>query len=170
VTHDQVEALSLGDRIAVMKDGEIVQCDTPSRIYDDPTSVFVGSFIGSPAMNFVDGALRRDGGGAAVEVRGARIPLARAPQTGDGVGVVVGIRPEHIAVRSAPAPDAVRARVVVLEPIGPQKLLTVRAGEATLKVTTSVEFHADPGAEVWLRFEPARIRLMDARTGDALGG
>jgi multiple sugar transport system ATP-binding protein len=169
VTHDQVEALSLGQRIAVIRGGQVVQCDTPGRVYDAPANRFVGGFIGSPPMNFLDATLRRDGAGVVVEVQGARIPLPRAPRAADG-GVVVGIRPEHIAVQPAPAPDGVRARVVVLEPLGPQALLTVRAGAETLKVTAPVEFHAEPGAEVWLRFDPARIRLMDARTGDALAG
>jgi multiple sugar transport system ATP-binding protein len=169
VTHDQVEALSLGQRIAVIRGGGVVQCDTPARVYDAPANRFVGGFIGSPPMNFLDATLRRDGASAAVEVQGARIALPRVPQATDG-SVVVGIRPEHIAVQPAPSPDGVRARVVVLEPLGPQTLLTVRAGTETLKVTAPVEFHAEPGAEVWLRFDPARIRLMDARTGDALGG
>jgi multiple sugar transport system ATP-binding protein len=170
VTHDQVEALSLGQRIAVVRNGRIVQCDTPGRVYDAPANRFVGGFIGSPPMNFLDAALRREAGAAVVDVQGARIPLPHAPRTTDGAAIVVGIRPEHIAVETGAAPDAVRARVVVLEPIGPQKLLTVRAGEETLKIATSVEFHADPGAEVWLRLDPARIRLLDARTGDALDG
>lgn len=171
VTHDQVEALSLGDRVAVMKDGEIIQCDTPARIYDAPANRFVGSFIGSPPMNFLDGTLRAVNGQFVVESHGARIPLPRAREikglAADG-NVLVGIRPEHIDVVAAPAAEAIPARVVVLEPIGAQQLLTVRVGEETMKVTTPPEFQAEPGQQVWLRLNPERIRLMDVQTASAI--
>ena len=75
VTHDQVEALSLGDRITVMKDGEVVQCDTPARIYDAPATRFVGGFIGNPPMNFVGGRVRAADGGSAVEIGGVAVPV-----------------------------------------------------------------------------------------------
>jgi len=171
VTHDQVEALSLGDRIAVMLEGEIVQCDTPARIYNAPANRFVGSFIGSPPMNFLSGTLRTVDGRLTIERDGARIPLPPARKVTaapvDGT-VLVGIRPEHIEVTAAPAPEAIAGRVVVLEPIGAQQLLTVRVGGDTVKVTTSPEFQADAGEQIWLRFNPDRIRLMDAHTGAAL--
>jgi multiple sugar transport system ATP-binding protein len=168
VTHDQVEALSLGGRIAVMKEGKIIQCDTPARVYDAPANRFVGSFIGSPPMNFLEATLRgRDGARRIVEVAGVPIPLPGAGPDHEGP-VVVGIRPEHIAVSRTPDAGTLPGTVVVLEPIGPQTLLTVRAGGAVLKVTAPVEFDAAPGADVWLRCDPARIRLIDARTGDAV--
>ena len=171
VTHDQVEALSLGDRIALMKDGEIVQCDTPGAIYDRPATRFAGSFIGSPPMNFLAGTVRRRNGSLVVETEGAGIPLAgasaRATGGGDG-SVLLGIRPEHIEALRAPAAGSVAARVVVLEPIGPQNLLTVQVGSELLKVTAPADFYADPGQQVWLRLDPARIRLMDPQSGEAL--
>lgn len=169
VTHDQVEALSLGERIAVMKEGKIVQVDTPARVYDAPANQFVGGFIGSPPMNFLEGRLTSTDGRRFVEVGDARIALASGtgPSVPDG-HILLGIRPEHIRVVMAPEPDAIPARVFVLEPIGSQQLLTVEAGGETLKVMTPVEFHAAPGAPVWLRLQPERIRLMDARTGGAL--
>jgi multiple sugar transport system ATP-binding protein len=171
VTHDQVEALSLGERIAVMRDGAVVQCDTPARVYDAPVNRFVGSFIGSPPMNFLEGKLRGDAGGRSVEVQGVRIPLpADAGVPPGGPDVHLGIRPEHITVGLTPASGALPARIVVLEPIGSQTLATARAGDDLLKITVPVEFHAETGREVWLRFDPHRIRLMDARTGAALSG
>ncbi len=170
VTHDQVEALSLGERIAVMKEGTIVQCDTPTRVYDAPANRFVGSFIGNPPMNFLEGTARALDGRRVLEVAGARIPLvAGRSQGGRSTGaLLLGIRPEHISVVHEPAADAIHARVVVLEPLGPQHLLTVRAGAEIVKVTVPVEFHAEPSAQVWLRLDPARIRLMDPATGEAL--
>jgi multiple sugar transport system ATP-binding protein len=166
VTHDQVEALSLGDRIAVMKDGEIVQCASPGEIYDRPASRFVGGFIGSPPMNFLTGTVAHSNGAMRVDVGGASIPLpAGAPLAGE---TTIGIRPEHIAVEFAPAPAAVPASVVVLEPIGSHQLLTAQVGNDLIKVAVPTEFDADPGTQVWLRFDPRRVRLMDPRTGQAV--
>ncbi|MDR7418080.1 MAG: ABC transporter ATP-binding protein [Armatimonadota bacterium] len=172
VTHDQIEALSLGERIAVMKDGQIVQCDAPARVYDLPANRFVGSFIGSPPMNFLDGTLRAGPDGAVVEVQGARLRLPpRAAGAGRGdMPVHVGIRPEYIALSLTPVADAVAGRVVVLEPIGSQMLVTVRAGADLIKVTAPVEFHAEADREVWMRLDPSRVRLMDVRSGEALDG
>jgi len=168
VTHDQVEALSLGDRIAVMRDGELVQVGTPSAIYNAPASRFVGGFIGAPPMNFLTGTIGRADGRLQVHIGGASIPLpggAGLPEQGT---VTIGIRPEHIAVDFAPSPAAVPARVSVLEPVGPHQLLTAQVGRDTVKVSVPPEFAAEPGREVWLRFDPARMRLMDAATGRAL--
>lgn len=167
VTHDQVEALSLGDRISVMKDGQLVQVDAPDRVYDLPATHFVGSFIGSPPMNFLVGTLRSSDGVAALETAGVRLAISGLPPRGAGQ-VLIGIRPEHIAVERAAFQDGVPATIVVVEPIGPQKLLTVQVGSSTLKVTTPVEFAVAQGERVWLRFDPARIRLMDPHTGLAL--
>ncbi|HEV8354754.1 MAG TPA: ABC transporter ATP-binding protein [bacterium] len=169
VTHDQVEALSLGDRIAVMKDGEIVQCDTPARVYDSPATRFVGSFIGSPPMNFIEGTLQRFDGTLAVVAESVRIPLPPTlrPHTGAGP-VVVGIRPEHIAVGGEAAADAIPATIIVVEPIGPQQLLTIQVGKTLLKASVPAESSIAEGQAVWLRFEPSRIRLMDAGSGVAL--
>ncbi len=170
VTHDQVEALSLGDRIAVMRDGQIVQCDTPGRIYDTPATRFVGEFIGTPPMNFLPGELVLDDGGPAVLVAGVRIPLPGAAAAGRPGPVDVGIRPEHLEVLPASAPGALPAEVVVVEPLGPAQLVTARVGRQTVKVTVPADAAVASGQRVWLRPTPSRIRLMDAATGDALPG
>lgn len=167
VTHDQVEALSLGDRIAVMKDGKIVQLDIPDRVYDSPATRFVGSFIGSPPMNFLEGTIRSSDGARAVETAGVRVEYHGVP-FGRRDAVLIGIRPEHIAVEQSHVAGGIPAAVVVVELIGPQKLLTVQVGSSTLKVTTPVDFAVDQGQRVWLRFDPSRIRLMDPQTGDAI--
>lgn len=168
VTHDQTEALSLGDRIAVMKDGEIVQCASPTEIYDRPASRFVGGFIGTPPMNFLEGVLRRCNGSVAVETSGGAIPLAAGGLPALDGSVVVGIRPEHIDVLAQPQPGSLPAEIVVAEPAGPTQLLTVQAGPQILKVTVSSDLPVQPGTQVWLRLNPARIRLMDPSTGQAL--
>jgi multiple sugar transport system ATP-binding protein len=170
VTHDQTEALSLGDRIAVMQEGAVVQCASPTEIYDRPANRFVGGFIGTPPMNFLDGTLIRRNGHAAVQTGGVVIPLAAVP-AGAGEGpVLVGIRPEHMEVLAAPHPDALPAEIVVAEPTGPTQLLTAQFGRQLLKVTVAADAEVRPGTRVWLRLNPARIRLMDPATGLALGG
>ncbi|MDR5684260.1 MAG: ABC transporter ATP-binding protein [Armatimonadota bacterium] len=168
VTHDQVEALSLGDRIAVMKDGEIVQCDTPSRIYDDPASVFVGSFIGSPPMNFLRGAVDAADGTPVVRVGDASLlvpaPYRTAVAAYRGREVLVGVRPEHIR----PGDGPLAGEVMVTEPLGPHKLVTVRVGDEMLKVSVGAEDPAEPGQRVRLNPEPGRMRFMDPTTEQAL--
>jgi multiple sugar transport system ATP-binding protein len=168
VTHDQVEALSLGDRIAVMRDGKIVQCDGPEQVYDRPANQFVGSFIGSPPMNFLTATASAADGRRALEVAGVRLALPDGGRAHLEGPVVLGIRPEHIVVGFGASSDAIPGQIVVSEPIGPQKLLTVRVGDQMLKVTTPPDLAADHGASVWLRLDPARLRFMDPRTGDAL--
>ena len=167
VTHDQVEALGLGERIAILQRGRVVQQDTPSRIYDRPANRFVGGFIGNPPMNFLDGRAGLADGRPVVEIGGRPVAL---PQTVAPGPVLVGIRPEHISVSLQPGVDGIAARVVVLEPLGPQTLLTVEVDRQVVKVSVAPEFRADPDTPIWLRLDPARIRLMDARTGDALPG
>jgi multiple sugar transport system ATP-binding protein len=167
VTHDQVEALSMGDRIAVMNKGHIDQLGNPLEVYDNPADTFVGGFIGSPPMNFLDAevsvgdapTVRLSGGSFAFP--GDAAPLA-------GHKLLLGIRAESIGVETAPGDGLVRASVVVLEPLGSHNLLTVRSGEDTLKVAVSPELFPQPESDVWLRLEPARIRWMDRDTGVAI--
>jgi multiple sugar transport system ATP-binding protein len=157
VTHDQIEALSMGDRIAVMKDGEIVQVDTPTVIYDRPATVFVGSFIGSPPMNFMK-CVARDG--TAV---GDGWQIAGPPGM-DGKSLLLGIRPENIRIGEGP----LRGRVVVSEPLGSHTLLTVMVGQDSLKVVAPADDVFRPDQTLQLAPEPHKIRWMDETTGKAV--
>jgi len=157
VTHDQIEALSMGDRIAVMKDGEIVQIDTPSIIYDRPASVFVGSFIGSPPMNFLKSTARN---GDAVG-DGWQVP---GPPGMDGKPLLLGIRPENIRIGQGP----LRGRVVVAEPLGSHTLLTVQVGKDVLKVVAPADDVFRPDQALQLAPEPHKIRWMDEASGKAI--
>jgi multiple sugar transport system ATP-binding protein len=166
VTHDQVEALSLGDRIAVMNQGRIVQHDTPTRVYAEPTSRFVGGFIGNPPMNFLAGRL---GGNGRPELRigehAIELPAgAAAAASGE---TLVGIRAENIVPATEPSPGAVPARTQVVEPLGSHLLLTAAIGEQLLKVIAPVDFPAQPNRDLWLRLEPAKLRLFEL-DGDRL--
>jgi multiple sugar transport system ATP-binding protein len=171
VTHDQVEALSLGDRIAVMKSGRIVQCDVPMKIYDDPASVFVGGFIGTPPMNFLKGVVSADGA-PQVTIGESRImpakALAPALAARRGQDILLGIRPENLVFASPAQGNTVRGPVVVVEPLGSHKLVTMRVGGETIKVSVPPDQAVMPRDEVWLHLDADKIRWMDAASGEAI--
>ncbi len=157
VTHDQIEALSMGDRIAVMREGQIVQLDTPSALYDRPADVFVGSFIGSPPMNILKARARNGTAvGDAFEVPG--------PPGMDGKEMLLGIRPENIKIGEGP----LRGRVLVVEPLGSHALLTVMVGNESIKVVAPADTTLRADEELRLAPEPHKVRWMDAASGKAL--
>ncbi len=169
VTHDQVEALSMGDRIAVMNSGRIVQVDSPLEVYDNPRERFVGSFVGTPPMNFLDAAVVAEDGGPVVRLSGGSFPYTGSHA--DSLAkrqLVLGIRAENVRVHKEPAPGRISATVLVLEPLGSHNLLTVRSGEDTLKVSAPADMFPAMDSEVWLEIEPERIRWMDRDTQTAI--
>ncbi|MGQ9767711.1 MAG: ABC transporter ATP-binding protein [Anaerolineae bacterium] len=170
VTHDQVEALSLGDRIAVMRSGEILQVDAPITVYDRPAAHFVGSFIGTPPMNFL--SAQATDGGAAVAVEGALLALpdeaARGLQRAGVTEVWLGIRAENIEPTGEPSPAALPGRILVAEPLGSHNLLTVRVGSALVKVNARADASFRANQEVWLKLDADKVRLFDKTTGRAL--
>jgi multiple sugar transport system ATP-binding protein len=169
VTHDQVEALSMGDRIAVMNAGRIVQLDSPLEVYDHPADTFVGGFVGTPPMNFLAAELSADGAsGPIVNLSGGSFPAGTSADGLSGRKLILGIRAESIEVEPASADGLIEATVVVVEPLGSHNLLTVRSGEDMLKVSTSPRLFPEPDSSVWLRLEPNRIRWMDPETGLAV--
>jgi multiple sugar transport system ATP-binding protein len=168
VTHDQVEALSMGDRIAVMNAGRIVQLDSPLAVYDHPADTFVGGFVGTPPMNFLAAEIAADGAGPVVNLSGGSFPGDPSAAELAGRKLVLGIRAESIVVEPGPGDGLIEATVVVVEPLGSHNLLTVRSGDDLLKVSTSPRLFPEPDSSVWLRLEPSRIRWMDSETGSAL--
>src|SRR5205807_5411994 len=126
VTHDQVEAMTMADRIAVMNEGRIEQLGAPLELYDRPANLFVAQFIGSPAMNVIDGQLRSANG----EALGSRWPVSPAARGADGQAVKYGIRPEHLQLGR----DGVPAEVVVVEPMGHETELLVKINDIDLIV------------------------------------
>ncbi|CAN5698202.1 ABC transporter ATP-binding protein [soil metagenome] len=177
VTHDQVEALSMGDRIAVMRAGKIVQVGDPLDIYDAPVDRFVGGFIGNPPMNFLSARLERvDGGVEAVLGDAGRLRLEDPPaELSERAGgeVMIGIRAENIEVgrvgQAGAANGAVRGRCLVIEPLGSHNLLTVALGDSHIKATTRPDYVIGPDEEVTLHIDARHIRWLDAATGTAIG-
>ena len=132
VTHDQVEAMTMADRIVVMHDGVVEQIGTPLELYDRPDNLFVAQFIGSPAMNVVNGTVRRANGGAWVEAAGGDALAARAYRRhADGQAVAYGVRPEHLSLAEA-AERYRAAEVIVVEPTGAETELLRQAGDAQI--------------------------------------
>ena len=176
VTHDQIEAMTLGHRIVVMKDGEIQQIDTPMRLYDEPVNAFVAGFIGSPAMNFLRGRVIRDGG-LMLDTGSARLPLGNAGSDTriaalDGRDLVVGLRPENLVPVGdhATATDpSFSARLDLVEPVGNEIFLNLRLGETALVARVPPQPIAAIGEDVRLSFKPERLHLFDAQTQQRIG-
>ncbi|MDE3175453.1 MAG: ABC transporter ATP-binding protein [Pseudomonadota bacterium] len=168
VTHDQVEALTLADRIAVMKSGVIQQFATPHEIYHRPANLFVAGFIGSPAMNVVEGALRQRDGAWTFEAPGlsvdlTRYPFAAAPKAGDAT---LGVRPEHFGLGAAPPHGCAQSgKVTIVEPMGGEAVLwsTFAGRPATLKVAGDTTVKV--GDDLQFFFDVARASLFDTASG-----
>jgi multiple sugar transport system ATP-binding protein len=161
VTHDQIEAMTMADQIVVMHDGRIEQTGSPLDLYDRPANRFVAGFIGSPAMNFIDG---RQQDGALVAGNGARLPIAGATAANDGRSMVYGIRPEHLDL----ADDGFEAEVVVIEPTGSETQLFARLGEQEI-VAIFRERHAfEPGQKIRLKPRAPVAHLFDASSGQRI--
>ncbi|MCA0401819.1 MAG: ABC transporter ATP-binding protein [Proteobacteria bacterium] len=169
VTHDQVEAMTLGSRICIMKDARIQQFGTPRDLYQNPANLFVAGFIGSPAMNFIPVSPRRAGQELAFSLNAAETQTITlpAPPGAATADLVLGIRPEEITL--APAQGAGEAgldcEILMVEPTGPDTLLSVMINGA--KVQARVPPHVDfrPGERVRLALSPARMMLFDPGTG-----
>jgi len=162
VTHDQVEALSLGDRVAVMRVGQIVQLGGPLEVYDNPADTFVGGFIGSPPMNFLNGIVVSGSDGTQLRIEDSMIEAPAGAPEGQ---TRVGIRAEAIQLTDGSAKGTIPARIDVVEPLGSATLLTVEVGQQEIKVQVPADHPVKSGDEIHLRLPPESIRLYDPETG-----
>ena len=163
VTHDQIEAMTMADEIVVLRDGRVEQIGAPLELYDRPANLFVAGFIGSPAMNFLRGTYRTDGGRAHVVLpAGARVP---SPVTGpaDGTAVVVGVRPEHLSL--AEDGEGLCGEIAVVEPTGADTHVVVRAAEQDVLAVFRERHPFRPGERIALRPDLARTHLFEASGG-----
>ncbi|WP_431273386.1 ABC transporter ATP-binding protein [Variovorax ureilyticus] len=167
VTHDQIEAMTMADRIVVMHDGAVEQIGTPLELYDRPDNLFVAQFIGSPAMNVIEGTVRRNDGVSFVEAQGERWPVPAGTSAADGQLVHYGIRPGDITL-SAPE-NGVPARVVVVEPTGAETELLVQVGGASLTLAVHGRVDAQPDQIVGLAISGGSVHLFDRQSGLRLG-
>jgi multiple sugar transport system ATP-binding protein len=166
VTHDQIEAMTLADRIAIMKNGVIQQLDDPHTIYNKPVNLFVAGFIGSPTMNFLSGKLT--GGTVALET--VNIPLGGYPMQKaiDGSSVVLGVRPEHVSVGedARKMPFTIESEIEIVEPMGSDTVAWTKVGGQQLTFRAAAEVPLQPGQKILVGFDPARGSLFDATSGN----
>jgi multiple sugar transport system ATP-binding protein len=168
VTHDQIEAMTMADRIVVMNAGRIEQIGRPLDLYDRPANLFVASFLGSPSMNFAEGVLVSGAGGLALKLAdGTEVALPQTPASAKtGAKVTLGIRPEHIETLAPP--DGVSMEVEVVEPTGAETHLYGKIGGSTWCVTTRQRSTIEPGQRVALRLPIGHIHLFDTESGRRL--
>ncbi len=160
VTHDQIEAMTMADKIVVMHDGIVEQIGAPLELYDRPANRFVAGFIGSPAMNFIDGQLSE---GGIVLPSGAVLPLDARPNLSNGAKLTYGIRPEHLQLAPAGTHGAIPATVSVLEPTGSDTTLLVKAEGGGMTVVLRERVALKPGEAVALKPTAGQVHLFDAQ-------
>ena len=174
VTHDQIEAMTLGDKVAVMKDGIIQQFGTPKQIYNDPANRFVASFIGSPPMNFIPVRVKRQADclQAVLESGQSRceLPLALSDAGLEDRELILGIRPEQIVLASNELTHlpTLRAEVQVVEPTGPDTLVFVNINNTKVCCRLAPDSDPDSGQNLTLQFDSSKVLLFDANTGERL--
>jgi multiple sugar transport system ATP-binding protein len=163
VTHDQVEAMTMGDRIGVLNKGKIIQVGRPSEIYNNPRNTFVAGFVGSPAINLLDGKLA--GGNAVMGANHFSLPITSKAAASDGA-YVFGVRPEDVKVESG-AP--VEARVHDIENHGIEKILTLRVGQTLVRAGVPAKVNVAVEDAVRFGWNPGKIMIFDAKSGMNLG-
>ena len=170
VTHDQVEAMTMADRIALMHQGKLQQCAPPKRVYDHPENQFVAGFIGSPPINFMEGVLTPEG---ILDLKEFRMDLPdetrRTLSEATGKEVVVGVRPQDVVVhKEEGAPGSVPVEVYTTEPMGDVTILDLKVGDIVLKVVVPPDDEAREGQRVYVSFPVHKIHVFDAETGDVI--
>ena len=175
VTHDQIEAMTLADRIVVMHDGIVEQIGSPLELFDKPGNLFVAQFIGSPSMNVMNGVLKKSGGVACVDVAGQLWPVAANAGGSEGQAVSYGVRPGDLSIvedgpaRGATSGQTIAAKVIVVEPTGAETELLLQVGEHQLVLVMHGRTTAQPDDVVHLSVDSAKTHLFDAASGVRLG-
>jgi multiple sugar transport system ATP-binding protein len=164
VTHDQIEAMTMADKIVVMHDGIVEQIGSPLELYDKPDNQFVAGFIGSPAMNFLKGKVTANGSASFEGPNGIKLPLKSAPANSNGQPVVYGVRPEHFTI----ADDGADAEILVVEPTGSETQVYAKLGGEQVVAVFRERHQFNPGDKIRLKPEPSLVHLFDESTGKRL--
>jgi multiple sugar transport system ATP-binding protein len=172
VTHDQLEAVTMADRIAVMNLGVMQQYATPDEIYSHPVNTFVAGFIGSPAMNMLRGHVVTENDGTAIAGEGGwRLPLDRGPARralASNGHVIVGVRHRNVLLSRHAKPGWMEGRIYTVEPTGDLTYVHVKLGDHLLVASADADFRADPDSPIWITFDQAHLHLFDAETEQLL--
>jgi multiple sugar transport system ATP-binding protein len=167
VTHDQIEAMTMADEIVVMQAGKVEQAGPPLELYDRPSNLFVAGFIGSPAMNFLEGTLTRVNGRARVLTDdGTTLSLGSDPRASDGQRVVFGTRPEHLELVGEG--EGLVADVLVVEPTGSETLMVGEMAGIQIQAAFRERHRLAPGQRIHLRPDPNHAHVFDAQSGQRL--
>ncbi len=177
VTHDQVEAMSMGDRIAIMNEGVLQQVGKPSEVYNNPKNLFVANFIGSPGMNFLDVVCRKDGDSINAVLKSDnsvvfKLSTSRCKFLLEkgwmGSDIVLGIRPEWITISGNKIDGSVPGEIYVIEPLGASKIYDVKIGNDIVKVRTPIDFQSKIGDRVWVTLDEDNLHFFDKKSGESI--
>jgi multiple sugar transport system ATP-binding protein len=164
VTHDQIEAMTMADKIVVLHDGAVEQIGTPLELYDRPVNLFVAGFIGSPAMNFMKARLEGGLQPTLVTASGVKVPLGAAPRVAAGSEIVMGVRPEHVSLGG---PHAMPAQIMVIEPTGYETQVIAKFAGQEIVCVFRERLNGRPGDSIPLTFE-GPLHFFDAETGEVI--
>ena len=176
VTHDQVEAMSLADRIAIMNEGVLQQVGTPDDVYHHPANLFVAQFVGSPVMNIAPVVLTTEGDAARVVLGGGPDAFEFSVQLAERIAgiaaassaLTLGVRPEGVLISLADAPGHVPVNAHLIEPLGAYDIVDLKIGPQLIRARTPSGFVARAGDRVWARLDPAQTHFFDTKTGNSL--
>ena len=177
VTHDQVEAMSLADRIVIMHEGVLQQVGSPTEVYTYPANTFVAQFVGSPVMNMVDASVSDAGGSVRVLVEGAAEGFAFPPELSSkldaggakAADLTLGVRPEAISVAHVGKEGYLPVETHIIEPLGSHDIIDLKVGSQMLRARTKSGFVAKTGERVWIRIDPTQAHFFDKSSGNSLG-
>ena len=171
VTHDQVEAMAMADRIAVMHQGKIRQLGTASDLYDQPEDLFVAGFIGSPPMNLIDCTYEEEKKTLISEVFSLEIPKNLGKEIKEhatGSEIVLGVRPQDISLHEKQMPNSISAEVYAMEPLGSEAIVDLKLGDIIIKAVAPPTYRTRPGDTAWIIFDMNRIHIIDKKTEKAI--
>jgi len=176
VTHDQIEAMSLADRIVIMHEGKLQQVGSPTDVYAHPSNLFVAQFVGSPVMNIADAEIRQVKGGASVALGGEDFDFPdKLIRQLDGAGagksltIALGVRPEAVLVAHEQLSGYLPAEAHLIEPLGSYDIVDLNVGSQLLRARTRSGFVSRPGDKLWARIDPAQAHFFDKASGRSLG-
>lgn len=170
VTHDQSEAMTMADRVAVMHQGKIRQIGTASDLYDKPADLFVAGFIGSPPMNFLDCTLEKDNF-LVSDTFTIEIPRSLAKEVTKyttSTELILGVRPGDIVLHEKEEPNSIGAEIYALEPLGSEIIVDLMSGDQVIRASTPPTYKGVPGNKVWMTFDIDRIHILDKKTEKAI--
>ena len=177
VTHDQVEAMSLADRIVIMHEGILQQVGTPDEVYSQPSNMFVAQFVGSPVMNLAEATVKEDAGHARIDLKGASTSFDFPPELanrlsaarGENGNLTLGVRPEGVIVSREASDGFMPVEAHIIEPLGSHDIVDLKVGEQMLRARTKSGFVPRAGETVWARIDPAQAHFFNTATGSSLG-